>query len=68
MMQAGRTLLKGAIFMVAALALSACSMFRGDDRPAASPAPTTTPAAAAVSLFGGGGGSGGGGDAKPASA
>lgn len=31
MMQAGRTLLKGAIFMVAAVALSGCSMFRGDD-------------------------------------
>lgn len=31
MMQAGRTLLKGAIFMVAAVALSGCSMFRADD-------------------------------------
>jgi hypothetical protein len=33
MTQAGRTLLKGAMFIVAALALSACSMFRGDDNP-----------------------------------
>ena len=31
MTQGGRTLLKGAICVVAALALSACSMFRGDD-------------------------------------
>jgi hypothetical protein len=31
MMQAGRTLLKGAIFMVAAVALAGCSMFRSDD-------------------------------------
>jgi hypothetical protein len=31
MTQAGRTLLKGALFMVAAVALSACSMFRGND-------------------------------------
>ncbi len=31
MMQAGRTLLKGAIFMVAAVALAGCSMFKGDD-------------------------------------
>ena len=31
MMQAGRTLLKGAIFMVAAAALAGCSMFRADD-------------------------------------
>lgn len=34
MMQAGRTLLKGVVFIAAALALSACSMFRGDDAPA----------------------------------
>ena len=31
MTQAGRTLLKGALFMVAALALASCSMFRGND-------------------------------------
>jgi hypothetical protein len=30
MKQAGRTILKGAICLIAALALSACSMFRGD--------------------------------------
>jgi hypothetical protein len=30
-MTAGRLLFRGALFMVAALALSACSMFRGDD-------------------------------------
>ncbi len=31
MTQAGRTLLKGALFMVAAVALSACSMFQSDN-------------------------------------
>ena len=31
MVQAGRMLVKGAVFMVAALALSACSLFGGDD-------------------------------------
>ncbi len=31
MTQAGRTLFKGALFMVAALALASCSMFRGGD-------------------------------------
>ncbi|MGD9968429.1 MAG: DUF3576 domain-containing protein [Hyphomonadaceae bacterium] len=31
MSQLGRTLFKGAIFMIAALSLSACSLFRGDD-------------------------------------
>jgi hypothetical protein len=31
MRQAGRVVIKGALFMIAALALSACSMFRGDD-------------------------------------
>ena len=31
MRQAGRMLVKGALFMVAALALSACSLFGGDD-------------------------------------
>lgn len=31
MRQAGRAVIKGALFMIAALALSACSMFRGDE-------------------------------------
>jgi hypothetical protein len=31
MVQAGRMMVKGALFMVAALALSACSLFGGDD-------------------------------------
>ncbi len=31
MTQAGRTILRGALFILAALALSACSMFGGDD-------------------------------------
>jgi hypothetical protein len=38
MTQAGRLLFKGALFMVAALALSACSMFRGSDNGPTSPA------------------------------
>jgi hypothetical protein len=55
MSQAGRTLLKGAIFVVAALALSACSMFRGDDNPG-SRADDNAGRGGGVGLFGGGGG------------
>jgi hypothetical protein len=62
MSQAGRTLLKGAIFVVAALALSACSMFRGDDNPG-SRADDNAGRGGGVSIFGGGGG--GGGDSEP---
>jgi hypothetical protein len=54
MSQAGRTLLKGAIFVVAALALSACSMFRGDDNPG-SRADDNAGRGGGVGLFGGGG-------------
>jgi len=56
MMQAGRTLLKGAIFMVAALALAGCSMFRSDDS-GQSRADDNAGRGGGVSIFGGGGGS-----------
>lgn len=59
MMQAGRTLLKGAIFMVAALALSGCSMFRGDDN-GQSRADDNAGRSGGISLFGGGNSGGGG--------
>jgi hypothetical protein len=57
MTQAGRTLLKGAICVVAALALSACSMFRGDDS-GQSRADDNAGRGGGVSLGGGGGGGG----------
>jgi hypothetical protein len=60
MMQAGRTLVRGALFMVAALALSACSMFRGDDGPAGQSRADDNRDRGGISLFGGGGDSGGG--------
>ncbi len=63
MTQAGRTLLKGAIFMVAALALSACSMFRGDDAPAGQSRADDNRDRGGVSIFGGGGNSARGGEA-----
>lgn len=65
MTQAGRTLLKGALFMVAALALSACSMFRGDESPTASRADDNQGRGGGIAIFGGGGGDSGnrGGDA-----
>lgn len=55
MTQAGRILLKGAIFMVAALALSACSMFRGDDN-SGSRADDNAGRGGGVTVGGGGGG------------
>ncbi len=55
MMQAGRTLLKGAIFMVAAVALSGCSMFRGDD--SGQSRADDNAGRGGGGLFGGGGGS-----------
>jgi hypothetical protein len=58
-MMAGRTLFKGAIFVVAALALSACSMFRGNDSGNASRADDNAGRGGGVSIFGGGGGGGG---------
>jgi hypothetical protein len=66
-MTAGRLLFRGALFMVAALALSACSMFRGDDS-GGSRADDNAGRGGGVSIFGGGGGSsssggGGGSDA-----
>lgn len=54
MTQAGRTLLKGALFMVAALALSACSMFRGDDDNAGRSRADADRDRGGVSIFGGG--------------
>lgn len=58
MMQAGRTLLKGAIFMVAALALASCSMFRGDD--SGQSRADDNAGRSGGGIFGGGGGGGGG--------
>jgi hypothetical protein len=58
MTQAGRTLFRGALFMVAALALAACSMFRGDDS-GQSRADDNQGRGGGVSIFGGGGGGGG---------
>ena len=49
MVQAGRMMVKGALFMVAALALSACSLFGGDDSAQAADNERG-------GLFGGGGG------------
>jgi hypothetical protein len=57
MNEAGRTILKGAVFMIAALALSACSMFRGDDNPS-SRADDNAGRGGGIGLFGGGGNSG----------
>ncbi|MGQ0531911.1 MAG: DUF3576 domain-containing protein [Caulobacteraceae bacterium] len=61
MSQAGRTILKGAVFMIAALALSACSMFRGEDRAEGqSRADDNAGRGGGISIFGGGGGGGSG--------
>ncbi|MFN3464564.1 MAG: DUF3576 domain-containing protein [Terricaulis sp.] len=60
-MQAGRTLLKGAIFMVAAVALAGCSMFRGDDS-GQSRADDNAGRGGGVTIFGGGGNNRGGED------
>ena len=59
MTQAGRTLLKGALFMVAALALAGCSMFRGDDSPTGQSRADADRERGGFSIFGGGGNSGG---------
>jgi len=53
MRQAGRTMAKGALFMIAALALSACSLFRGDDSAGQSRADADRERGG-ISLFGGG--------------
>ncbi len=58
MTQAGRTLLKGALFMVAALALSACSLFRADDAPDGQSRADDNRDRGGISLFGGGGSGG----------
>jgi hypothetical protein len=57
MTQAG-TLWKGALCMVAALALSACSMFRGDDSPSGQSRADADRDRGGISIFGGGGGGG----------
>lgn len=59
MRQAGRILVKGALFMVAALALSACSMFRSDD--SGQSRADADRERGGFSLFGGGGDRGNGG-------
>lgn len=56
MVQAGRMMVKGALFIVAALALSACSMFRGDDSPAGQSRADADRDRGGISLFGGGDG------------
>lgn len=58
MTQAGR-LMKGAIFMVAALALAACSAFRADDSPPSTRADDNAGRGGGVPIFGGGGSGGG---------
>ena len=58
MVQAGRMMVKGALFMVAALALSACSMFRGDDSPTGQSRADADRERGGISLFGGGDGGG----------
>lgn len=63
MTKAGRTLLKGALFMVAAVALSACSMFRGNDGPEGQSRADADRDRGGISIFGGGGGGGGGSEA-----
>ena len=55
MMQAGRTVLRGALFMVAALALSACSGFGGPERNSEGQSRADDNARGGVSIFGGGG-------------
>lgn len=62
MTQAG--LFKGALFMVAALALGACSAFRADDAPAGQSRADDNRDRGGVSIFGGAGGSSGGGGAQ----
>jgi len=59
MTQAG-TLWKGAIFMVAALALSACSAFRSDDGPSGQSRADADRDRGGISLFGGRSGRSGG--------
>lgn len=54
MTQAG--LFRGALFMIAALALGACSMFRADDAPAGQSRADDNRDRGGVSIFGGGGG------------
>jgi len=61
MRQAGRMMVKGALFMVAALALSACSMFRSDDSPSGQSRADADRERGGISIFGGGDNDGGAG-------
>ena len=61
MMQAGRMLQRAALCVVAALALSACSLFRGDDAPAGQSRADADRERQGVDIFGGGGGGNSGG-------
>ncbi len=63
MTQAGRTLFRGALFMVAALALSACSVFGGPERNTSGESRAEDNSSGGIGIFGGGGESNRGGDA-----
>ena len=54
MIMAGRTLLKGALFMAAAVALSACSMFKSDNERQPGQSRVSDTRDSGISLFGGG--------------
>jgi hypothetical protein len=54
MVLAGRSLVKAAIMLSAVLALSACSMFRGDDGPAGQSRADDNRDRGGISIFGGG--------------
>jgi len=54
MIMAGRTLLKGALFMAAAVALSACSMFKSDTERQPGQSRVSDTRDSGISLFGGG--------------
>lgn len=54
MRQAGRVVIKGALFMMAALALSACSMFKGDEGRESGQSRVSDTSDRGISLFGGG--------------
>ena len=59
-------LFRAAVFMVAAAALSACSMFRGDDGPSGQSRADDNRDRGGISIFGGGGGARDGGTANAA--
>lgn len=63
MIQAGRTLFKGAIFMIAAVALASCSMFKADTERTPGQSRVSDTQDSGIPFFGGGGGSNRGGEA-----